>query len=543
MNQDTWKSGTIVEQLTRAREANIPLLAFQTPDCAGTLSQLIKPWAKSKTVHIIVWDAANGARGLTAAATALLQDAVGYNPFDPSQPNDIKSSTLNPVEFCNVIGKLNPPKKEDFIAFAHNLHRYMLGGVQSDLQTATVTQALMNLRDGLKFKMSMMVLLGGSFAFSADVANSIEVCIDKYPDEAIIVRRIISLIETNPDTITRKPDADEMASLVGALRGLPLFTIDQALAVNVKNGAIDAAGVWETKFTLINNTRGLFVKDDPTTFNEIGGCKGIKDFMTLAIRAKRNAPRMIVYIDEVEKQMAGAGGGRGQGSDTSGVSQGVLGALLTFMEDKQTRGIIFVGHPGNGKSQIAKAAGSAGNIPVIEMRLSDFKASFVGATEENTRTALNMLEAMSDGQILFVATSNNIEALAPEFKARFSLGQYMFEFPNKAEREAIVNIWMTKLGLEGDDWKKVNMTDWTGREIRNLCQMVADYGLSFEAAAKKIIPVSRSGREAVARLRREAAGNYLSAETGEAYCIPVDIDDDAEEVSESARRILRRDED
>lgn len=539
MQNSTWKTGPILEQLISARAANMPFLAIQTPDTLSTYSTVVKKWRDSKKVDIIVWDAANGARGLNDKANEVLQEAVGTNPFT-GEKNDIKSSTLNPVEFCTVLGKCNSGKDRDFIAFAHNLHRFMLGGVQSDVATATVTQAVLNLRDVLKKRMSMLVILGGVFNFSPDIAACIEICEDKYPDAGQIVRQVQLTVETNKDIITEAPTSGEMEQLVAALRGLTLFTIDQTLAVNIRDNRIDVAGVWETKYSLINQTRGLYLKRDETTFDQIGGCKGIKDFMTMALNAKRNRPRMVVYIDEVEKQMAGSGGGRGGASDSSGVSQGVLGALLTFMEDKNTRGVIFVGHPGNGKSQIAKAAGSAAELPVIELRLSDLKSSLVGSTEENTRVVLNMLEAMSDGQIMFVATSNNIESLAPEFRARFSLGQYMFEFPSATEREQIFKIWCAKNEIEGDGWKEIDATDWTGREIKNCCNMVADYGLTFADAARKVVPVSKSGRENVARLRQDAAGRYLSAETGEVYVPPSEISG-AADYEESGRRINRRD--
>jgi hypothetical protein len=52
---------------------------------------------------------------------------------------------------------------------------------------------------------------------------------------------------------------------------------------------------------------------------------------------------------EIEKALAGSGG-----SDTSGVSQGMLGALLTFMQDEGATGCIFIGPPGAAKSAPSK---------------------------------------------------------------------------------------------------------------------------------------------------------------------------------------------
>lgn len=48
----------------------------------------------------------------------------------------------------------------------------------------------------------------------------------------------------------------------------------------------------------------------------------------------------------------------GGGGDTSGVSQSLTGTLLSFMQDTDSNGCIFVGPPGAAKSAIAKAMGN-----------------------------------------------------------------------------------------------------------------------------------------------------------------------------------------
>ena len=84
----------------------------------------------------------------------------------------------------------------------------------------------------------------------------------------------------------------------------------------------------------------------------------------------RTPPRAVVFVDEIEKALAGASG------DTSGVSQSFLGTLLSFMQDQEAQGCLFLGPPGAAKSAVAKAAGTTAGIPTIAFDLSSMKASW-----------------------------------------------------------------------------------------------------------------------------------------------------------------------
>jgi len=53
------------------------------------------------------------------------------------------------------------------------------------------------------------------------------------------------------------------------------------------------------------------------------------------------------------------------------------------------------------------------------------KGSLVGESERRLRAALSVVDAVSQGQALFIATCNSIGALPPELRRRFTLGTFL----------------------------------------------------------------------------------------------------------------------
>jgi AAA+ superfamily predicted ATPase len=113
----------------------------------------------------------------------------------------------------------------------------------------------------------------------------------------------------------------------------------------------------------------------------------------------------IILIDEIEKILAGA---TGNVQDSSGVSQGILGHLLTWMQESQ-------------------------------------------------------------GEKIIVATANNITSLPPEFMRRFDV-QFFVGYPNKRERKEIIKIMNKRYGskLPTNDEFIDKLDKWTGAEIEVL---------------------------------------------------------------------------
>ena len=104
----------------------------------------------------------------------------------------------------------------------------------------------------------------------------------------------------------------EFSQSVDALIGLAAFPAEQVLAMSLSKNGLDLDRLWERKCQAVEQTPGLTIWRGGETFDQIGGCENIKRFLTAALLG-REAPRVIVFVDEIEKAFTGTG------TDMSGV--------------------------------------------------------------------------------------------------------------------------------------------------------------------------------------------------------------------------------
>jgi len=245
--------------------------------------------------------------------------------------------------------------------------------------------------------------------------------------------------------------------------------VEQVLAMSLSKNGLDLGRLWERKRQAVEQTPGLTIWRGGETFDQIGGCDCIKRFLT-AVLEGREAPRVIVFVDEIEKAFAGTG------TDMSGVKTEMTGTMLSWMQDGGADGTIFIGPPGAAKSAVAKAAGATAGIPTVAFDLSAMQSSLVGGSGERLRAALQVVDAISQGRSLWIATCNSITNLQTELRRRFTLGTFFFDLPSAEERKAIWEIYLKKWNLSGE---LPDDEGWTGAEIKECCQSVAPETFRF----------------------------------------------------------------
>lgn len=302
------------------------------------------------------------------------------------------------------------------------------------------------------------------------------------------------------------------------------------MSLNKKTGVLDLDELWSRKRSIINAAPGLSVYRGGATFKDIGGNENAKDFLRRKLNGA-NPPEVIVFVDEMEKMLAGATGG-----DLSGTSQEQHGIVLKEMQDNGYTGIIYLGPPGAGKSAIAKAAGPEGGIETVVMDMPLMKGSLVGETAARTNEAFKVVKAISGGKALFIATCNSIEVLSPELRRRFPF-LFFFDLPSKKEREIIWQLYFKKYNIKDQDLP--NEEGWTGAEIENCCKISWEFGLPLQEAAQVIVPVSVAAAGTIERLRREADGRYLNASKPGVYR-KNDMDAELEELIANADKQTKR---
>jgi hypothetical protein len=366
-------------------------------------------------------------------------------------------------------------------------------------------QGIWNLRDSFKSTGRMLVLLTVPGAtLPPELAQDVLVVDEPLPS-ATHLEQIVR--ETFKSANLTEPERAKIDRAVDALIGLAAFPAEQALAVSLVKQELDTEDLWERKRQIIEQTPGLSVWRGGETFEDIGGVDNVKGFLR-AVLAGVDPPRVIVFIDEIEKAFAGTG------TDLSGVKTEMTGTILTYMQDREADGTVFIGPPGSAKSVTAKATAGTAGIPTIAFDLAAMESSLVRASTERLRTALQIIDAVSQGRMLFVATCNSIASLPPELRRRFTLGTFFFDLPTEEEREIIWQIYLNKYGVSGD---LPDDDGWTGTEIKECCRKAHRLGMSLALASRYIVPVSRSAAEQVKALRQMASGKFISASTPSIY--------------------------
>jgi len=313
------------------------------------------------------------------------------------------------------------------------------------------------------------------------------------------------------------PEGEELERLLDAAAGLTRFEAENAFSLSlVRHTRLTPQSVWELKTQTLKKSGLLTLHRGEERFADLGGLDALKSFCARAM---------------------GAGARRSLA---------------------RPRGILLLSPPGCGKSAFAKSLGSEVGRPTLVLDIGSLMASLVGETENRTRQALRVIDAMapcvcfidelekalsgvaSSGQtdsgvsarlfgtfltylsdhtsdVFVVATSNDITKLPPEIgRAERFDGIFFIDLPSSAEKDRIWPIHLKKYGLKADE-KRPDDRDWTGAEIQSCCRLAALLDLSLREAAANVVPVAVTAVESVERLRAWASGRCLDASRGGIY--------------------------
>jgi hypothetical protein len=223
------------------------------------------------------------------------------------------------------------------------------------------------------------------------------------------------------------------------------------------------------------------------------------------------------------------------------------------------KGVLLIGVSGCGKSLTAKAIATAFDRPLLRLDLGSLKNKYVGGSEANLRKALNIIASVGrcvvwldevekalagatqgaadggvsadvlgtllswmqerQGEAFVVATANDISGLPPEFlrKGRFD-EVWFIDLPNATERVEVLKaaLRVHKRGSIKIDHAKVAAAcdKFTGSEIAAIVPdalflAFADKGREIKtddliAAAKRVVPLSKTMNEKITELRKWA---------------------------------------
>jgi ATPase family associated with various cellular activities (AAA)/AAA+ lid domain len=231
------------------------------------------------------------------------------------------------------------------------------------------------------------------------------------------------------------------------------------------------------------------------------------------------------------------------------------------------KGALLVGVPGCGKSLTCKAIATAWGVPLLRVDLGVLESKSVGESEGNLRKAFRVIEAIGrcvvwldeiekalqgatsgsadggvsadalgavlswmqerSGEAFVIATANDVEGLPPELlrKGRFD-DVWFVDLPNDTEREKVLTATLRSYGRPTENEIDVRAVSracegYTGAELAALVPdaLFAAFAdgerdistADLIAAAKTVVPLSKTAAEKIARLREWAKGRARPA--------------------------------
>jgi hypothetical protein len=312
------------------------------------------------------------------------------------------------------------------------------------------------------------------------------------------------------------PSGLELQTILDAAAGLTRAEAENAFSLSlVRHGRITAEALWELKTQGLRKSGLLSLYRGEEDFSSLGGLTSLKAFCKRALRQHSSAEK-----------------------------------------HKRARGILLLSPPGCGKSQFCKALGNEIGRPVLQLDVGSLMGSLVGQSEERTRQALRIIDAMSpciafideiekafsgvgssgdsgvasrmfgtflswlndhQSDVFVVCTSNDIAKLPPEFSRseRFD-GVFFLDLPTREEKDAIWSLYRELFEIDSAEGQPDD-SDWTGAEIKACCRLAALLDLPLRQAAQNVVPVAMTSAESVTRLRQWATGRCLSASQGGIY--------------------------
>lgn len=436
-----------------------------------------------------------------------------------------ESSAMAPGDPLAAVRSLSALAVADGTALLvlQNFHRF--------LGSAEIVQALQHQLVLGKSLRTFVVILAPVVQLPVELERSFVILPHDLPSRAQL-----ATLAREVATEEELPAAAEFEQLLDASVGLTRQEAENACALSlVRHGRLQPDVLWDQKTQTLLKSGLLTLHRGGERFADLGGLTQLKEFCLRALKSPA-------------RQRWG----------------------LT------PRGVLLLGVPGTGKTAFAKALGTETGRPTLIFDVGSLFGSLVGQTEERTRQALRIVDAMAPcivvidevekalggltasgsdsgiggrlfgtllawlndhtSDVFVVCTANDVSKLPPEFSRaeRFD-GCFFLDLPGREQKAQIWQQYRTAFGILEDAPSPAD-DGFTGAEIRASCRLAALLDVPLAEAVSYVVPVAITAADAVERLRTWAGGRCLDAEAAGRYRPPGD-----RSLEQTRRRRVTRD--
>ncbi len=410
----------------------------------------------------------------------------------------LEQDAADPLSAVRAVSSLAGGETPSIVVL-QNFHRFM--------QSAEIVQALAHaIHDG-KQRRGFILILSPTVQLPVELEKLFVTVEHRLPDRGQLLE-VATGIATEDDEM---PEGAQLDAVLDAAAGLTRYEAEGAFSLSlVRDGRLTPDSIWELKTQTVEKSGLLSIHRGTETFESLGGLDALKAFTRRAMLRR----------------------------DRSNVN---------------ARGVMLLSPPGCGKSAFCKCLGNEMGRPVLTLDIGSLMGSLVGQSEERTRQALAIVDAMApcvlmidevekafagssgggandsgvssrmfatfltwlndhSSDVFVVCTANDVQRLPPEFSRaeRFD-GVFFVDLPGRSEKDAIWSMYAEQYGLE-DDGPRPDDEQWTGAEIKSCCRLAALLDLPLRQAAENIVPIAVTSAESVQRLRQWADGRCLSSD-------------------------------
>ncbi len=493
-----------LRELVRACFTAIWVTSQEQPDALREIDQL----CRDEGWRLAQWDVESG---LTLVGSGPAEQAT-----DPLAA--IRALPSLSTEASLQTGSHAVP--ETTILVLRNYHRF--------LGSAEIVQALDHQIQRGKQHRTMIIILAPLTDIPVELEKAFVVVDHALPDRSAL-KEIAEGVATEEGEL---PAGLELERVLQAAGGLTRSEAENAFSLSlVRTQRIEAECIWELKTGQLQKSGLLQLYRGSARFAELGGLESLKHFCRRSL--------VDSSTDETQRKRSTA-------------------ALA------RPRGVLLLSPPGCGKSQFCKALGWETGRPVLMLDVGALLGSLVGQSEQRTRQALAIADAMAPcvlmidevekafagfgggagdsgvasrvfgtvltwlnehtSDVYVVCTSNDVSRLPGEFaRAERFDGVFFVDLPSRAEKDLIWDLYQSTFGHDSDqDAEQSRPADeqWTGAEIKSCCRLAALLNVPLVQAAENVVPVAVTASESVERLRTWAVGRCLDAHRGGLYQSP-----------------------